>query len=374
MPRGLLGTIGATVRSRRLLVLAVAPLALAGVALSACSALSPDAASINGTVISRTTLNKELHDISRSPRYVQALESQGGQVGGTGPGTYTQSFVASTLNQQLRYALVHEELVRRHAVPGPQAVDAATQQASQEYSDDQGSFFGQFPASYQKTLATRLADVVALETALGTTQADQRYYDAHPGEFASEVCVRHILLARKDAAGNIDYPATKAQAAQVKAQLDGGADFAALASQYSQDNQPGGSASNGGKLAGSAPDGCLTANDLSQLVTPFAQAVSDLPVGQVSDPVQSQFGYHLIEVTSRQVPPYGPDLKSTADRGIFLDFLRSSLQSARMTVSAQFGSIDRGDPANGDVPTVVPPKGPALPSTPSTTLPASAAA
>jgi hypothetical protein len=353
------------VRPHRL-ALAAVPLALTGLLLSGCGALSPEAASVNQTVISRSTLDQELNDISHSPRYVQALSSQGGQISGDGPGTFTQAFVASTLNQQLRYTLVHNELVRRHALPGPQALNSAAQEAPQEFSDQQGSFFNQFPASYRKTLVQRQADIQALEALLGTDQADRSYYDAHQGEFATEVCVRHILLAQKDAAGNIDFQASRAQAAQIKSRLDAGGDFAALAKQYSQDNQPGGSASNGGVVAGSAPDGCLTAQDLSQLVTPFAAAASELPVGRVSDPVQSQFGYHLIEVTSRQVPPYGADLKSTADQGIFLAFLRTALQSASMKVNPQFGSVDRGDAANGDVPTVVPPKGPALPSSSTT--------
>jgi parvulin-like peptidyl-prolyl isomerase len=364
---GGVGTIGTTVRLHRL-VFVFAPLVLAGTALSGCSALSPSAASINQTVISRATLDQELNDITHSPRYVQVLQSQGGQLSGNGPGTFTQVFVASTLNQQLRYALVHDELVRRHQVPDAQAMAAAEQQVPQEFSDQQGSFFNEFPASYRTTLARRTADVQALETTLATDQADQQYYDAHPGEFATEVCVRHILLAKKDAAGKVDFPSSGAQAAQVKAQLDAGGDFASLARMYSQDNQPGGSASTGGNLTGSASDGCLTANDLNQLVSPFVQAVSELPVGQVSDPVQTQFGYHLIEVTSRQVPPYGADLQSTAARGVFLAFLRTALQKSTIKVNPQFGTVDRGDPANGDVPTVVPPTGPALPSSTSTTV------
>jgi parvulin-like peptidyl-prolyl isomerase len=372
LPVSRLGTIGGTVRALRL-VSAFAPLALVGVALSGCGAISPSAASVNQTVISRASLDRELNDIHQNPRYVQVLQSQGGQLSGNGPGTFTQAFVASTLNQQLRYALVHDELVRRHAVPDAQAVSAAEQQVPQEFSDQQGSFFNQFPASYRTTLAQRQADVMALEKALGTDQADQQYYDAHQGEFATEVCVRHILLAQKDAAGSVDFAASKTQAAKVKAELDAGGDFATLARSVSQDNQPGGSASDGGKLTGSAADGCLTANDLNQLVSPFVQAVSELPVNQVSAPVQTQFGYHLIEVTSRQVPPYGPDLQSTAAQGVFIDFLRGALQKATIKVNPQFGTVDRGNPANGDVPTVVPPSGPALPASPSTTAAAPSA-
>jgi parvulin-like peptidyl-prolyl isomerase len=360
-----------TVRPHRPVVAIAVFVLLAGV-LSACGAVSPNAATINDIAISRHDLNDELNAIAASPRYVKVLESGGGQVSGPGPGTFTQAFVANTLNQRLRYALVHDDLVRRNALPSAQDLSAVAQQLPQQFSDQAGSFFSELPASYQATLVQRQADVQALATLLGTDAVDQQYYNAHMAEFATEVCVRHILYAAKAPDGSIDFAASKAQADQGKAKLDAGADFAALATAESQDNAPGASASKGGALAGSATDGCLTGQDLSQLIAPFAQAVAELPVNQVSDPVQTQYGYHLIEVTGRQVAPYDASLKPSVSSQVFNEYLRNSLQSATITVDPQFGSVEKPNAENGNVPTIVPPKGPAFPTTTTVAAPAAA--
>ncbi len=354
------------------LVVAIAPLLVLAGILSSCASISPDAASVDQTSITRHDLNQELNDISASPRYVTMLESQGGQVAGTGPGTYTQGFVASTLNQRLRFAFVHDELVRRNALPSAELMAAATQAVPQQFTDQQGSFFEQFPASYRNTLIQRQADVQALEGVLGTDAADQQYYDSHTSDFATEVCVRHILLAVKGADGNVDFPASKAKADEDKAKLAAGADFATLAKADSQDNAAsGGSAAAGGQLKGTADDGCLSAQDVTQLVSPFAQAVSELPVNQVSDPVQTQFGYHLIEVMSRQVAPYDASLKPSVSSQVFLDWLRKALQAASIKVDPQYGTVEKGNADNGEVPSIVPPTGPAFPTS-TTTAPAAA--
>jgi parvulin-like peptidyl-prolyl isomerase len=356
------------VRPHRL-VAAIAPLVLLAGVLSGCGSVSPDAASINQASVSRHDLNQELSDISASPRYVAVLESQGGQVAGSGPGTYTQAFVASTLNQRLRFALVHQELVRRNALPTAADLSASAQSVSQQFTDQQGSFFDQFPASYRTTLAARQADVQDLEKLLGTDEADQQYYDAHTSDFATEVCVRHILLAVKASDGSVDFAASKTKADEDKAKLNAGADFATLAKADSQDNAAGGSAADGGVLKGSASDGCLSAQDVSQLVAPFAQALDVLPVNQVSDPVQTQFGYHLIEVTARQVATLD-QAKSSVSSQVFLDFLRKALAAATIKVDPQFGSVEKPNANNGQVPTIVPPAGPAFPTSTTIATPA----
>ena len=87
-----------------------------------------------------------------------------GQVSGPGPGTFTQAFVANTLNQRLRYALVHDDLVRRNALPSAAGPDARPRrQLPQQFSDQAGKLLlRQLPASYQATLVQRQADVQAL--------------------------------------------------------------------------------------------------------------------------------------------------------------------------------------------------------------------
>ena len=91
----------------------------------------------------------------------------------------------------------------------------------------------------------------------------------------AEVCARHILVA------------DGAQAAELSAAVRDGADFAALAAEFSTDR---GSAASGGEL------GCFP---MGVMVAEFEAAVFGAAVGVVTAPVQSAFGYHVILVDER---------------------------------------------------------------------------
>lgn len=98
---------------------------------------------------------------------------------------------------------------------------------------------------------------------------DARFKDAAP---ATEYSAAHILVA------------DEAKATELKAQLDGGADFAELAKVNSTDT---GSGANGGDLGWFG---------LGMMVKPFEEAVVAAEVGKVAGPVKTDFGYHLILV------------------------------------------------------------------------------
>jgi foldase protein PrsA len=221
-----------------------------------------------------------------------------------------------------------------------------------------------FPTRYQDTLVERQAEVDTLRDLLIKTdlspQAIHAYYDIHQDLFVTGICVRHILVS------------DQAKAARLKAQLDAGADFAVLAKANSTDQA---SAVNGGKLSGSSPDGCLTSQDVQGLVAPFSQAMLALPVNQVSSPVQTQFGFHLIEVTSRTVEPFDQAVVQAATQALeqpaqqaFSSLLNKLVLAASVKVDPQFGTFDK---KGSHGPAVVPPKGPPVSSpgtTPSTTV------
>ncbi len=107
----------------------------------------------------------------------------------------------------------------------------------------------------------------------------RQYYDAHPDEFKRPEQVRasHILVQSEDEAKRID--------ALAKAP---GADFAALAKQYSTDTV---SKDKGGDLGYFARD---------QMVKEFADTAFSLRSGDISNPVKSQFGWHIIKVVDHR--------------------------------------------------------------------------
>lgn len=91
---------------------------------------------------------------------------------------------------------------------------------------------------------------------------------------ATRATARHILVE------------TRASCEELKQQIEAGADFAALAREHSKCP----SGKQGGDLGEFGP---------GQMVPEFDRVVFSAEVGTVQGPVKTQFGYHLLEVTSR---------------------------------------------------------------------------
>jgi len=111
----------------------------------------------------------------------------------------------------------------------------------------------------------------------------QELYDEYKESFVSGETrtTRHILL---NTGGDNDDDVQKAKIEDLASQLAAGADFSELAKAHSQDP---GSAQNGGLLGEVARD---------EMVEEFNDAMFALAEGEVSAPVETQFGYHLIQV------------------------------------------------------------------------------
>ena len=113
----------------------------------------------------------------------------------------------------------------------------------------------------------------------------QQYYDQNIDRYkvAESRVVRHILVKTKD------------EADQIRSEIENGADFATLAKEKSQDP---GSKDQGGKLTVSK----------GQTVAPFDKAAFSLDTNQLSEPVKTQYGYHLIQpltaVKAGRVTPF----------------------------------------------------------------------
>ena len=123
------------------------------------------------------------------------------------------------------------------------------------------------------------------------TEADMvAYYEKNKAQY-EKLKARHILLRFKgspvpvkEGQKDLTKEETLAKALEIKKALDAGGDFAEIAKKESDDA---GSGANGGDLG---------AFGRGMMVPPFEQAAFALPIGKVSDPVESQFGYHIIQV------------------------------------------------------------------------------
>jgi len=95
---------------------------------------------------------------------------------------------------------------------------------------------------------------------------------------------RHILIKTSELTSESE---ARSRLAEIKRRIEGGADFAAQAKLYSED----GSAAQGGDLGWVSP---------GVFVPEFERAMNALKVGQISDLVQTEFGWHLIQVIERR--------------------------------------------------------------------------
>ncbi|MGZ8715910.1 MAG: peptidylprolyl isomerase [Gaiellaceae bacterium] len=123
------------------------------------------------------------------------------------------------------------------------------------------------------------------------TDADiKTYYDAHKSTYAQAASrdVRHILVNNKKLADSIE------------AQLKSGADFAKLAKKYSKDP---GSAAQGGKLTISK----------GQTVAPFDKVAFSLKKNELSPPVHTTYGWHVIQALSDVKPATRQPLKDVTE-------------------------------------------------------------
>ena len=104
-------------------------------------------------------------------------------------------------------------------------------------------------------------------------------------QMVSQTRVRHILIRPSEI---LTPEEAREKLAELKARIEAGEDFAELAREHSEDI---GSAAEGGDLGWTMP---------GQMVPEFEAAMQETDVGELSEPVRSQFGWHLLEVLERR--------------------------------------------------------------------------
>ena len=158
------------------------------------------------------------------------------------------------------------------------------------------------------------------------------YYDGHKGDY-QEVRASHILLKS-------DQTAVKKQADKLYSQLQDApaakvdALFASLAKEFSQD----GSAAQGGDLGWADPAG---------YVEPFGEAIKTLPVGKVSRPVETEFGFHIIKVEGRRALPYdavkeqiAAEVGGESPEQVWQGWIIDAYKDADIDVNPRYGELD----------------------------------
>ncbi|MDX8045711.1 peptidylprolyl isomerase [Gracilibacillus sp. S3-1-1] len=214
------------------------------IALSACSSGDPE-----------TVVETDSGNITKEDFYDQLKEAGGEQV--------LQQMVLETILED-KYDVsddeVNQELDTLKEQQGDQWEVALAQSG---YADED-----EFKDAIRLSLLQEKALTEDIEV---SDEEIQERYD----ELSTHLVASHILVDDEDTAN------------EVLDKLDDGEDFAELAEEYSQDP---GSAENGGELGEFG---------VGQMVPEFENAAYNLDIDEISEPVQSQLGFHIIKVTDR---------------------------------------------------------------------------
>lgn len=171
-----------------------------------------------------------------------------------------------TLEDETLFNGILDQLVQQEAL-----AQSVTTQTARDAANIANSTRGYLSGEVLGKVAGAAVTDAALQKAW-----DERYANAAP---LKEYSAAHILVE------------TETEAKELKAELDAGANFADLAKEASNDP---GSGAEGGELGWFTTD---------RMVKPFGDAVAAATPGKVTDPVQSDFGWHLILVHESQEKP-----------------------------------------------------------------------
>jgi foldase protein PrsA len=265
---------------KRSLMLAAAALAVLTVVAAGCGdtdEVPQDAvAVVDGTPISKSTLDELL---ARTKKTYATQKRQFPKAG-------TQEY-QSLQTQAVAFLVQRQEYAREADKLGVKITDA---QIQKKVDDVKKQYFGGDQKKFEAGLKAQAYTIEALrEDARAQLVSEgiykditgnvkisdaeaQQYYDQNIDRYkvAESRVVRHILVKTKD------------EADQIRSEIENGADFATLAKEKSQDP---GSKDQGGKLTVSK----------GQTVAPFDKAAFSLDTNQLSEPVKTQYGYHLIQ-------------------------------------------------------------------------------
>jgi foldase protein PrsA len=308
---------------RPLLGLSFVTIALS-VVLAACGTATPPAATVGAD---RITDDQLAQDISAF-RFLSAINQApcGQAIEGETAQSACARFTLTTL--------IQEDLVKGYARDHHITVDTSEVTSSlTDLRSALGDTLDQQLAAQDLT-ERDLTDIVGrillfneVEAAVAASRVDdvqlRQLYEERRLEF-TQIHAKHILVK------------TRAQALRIEREVTP-EDFGRLAEENSIDP---GSASNGGDL------GILAASGLDAT---FVRAALELQPGEISEPVHTGFGWHIIQLVSVDVQPFdqvrdqlaGP-LRSRA----FTDWLQEQLGSRRITVNPKYG---RFDPSTGQV-------------------------
>jgi peptidyl-prolyl cis-trans isomerase C len=243
-------------------------------------------ARVNGQPVTKTDFD----------RLIKNMEMSAGQ---PVPAERRDEIYRKALDQLITYTALSQEAKARSITVPEAEVDANLAEMKKQFPNEEEFkkalvARGMTPDKLRADAKVDMAINKLMETAVANlpeaTDAQVReFYDKNPDKFKQDEAVRasHILIPVDQKADAAVKKTARDKAEALAKQAKGGADFAKLARENSSD----GSAANGGDL-----------NFMSrgQTVANFDKALFSMEPGQISDVVETEFGYHIIKVTEKK--------------------------------------------------------------------------
>jgi peptidyl-prolyl cis-trans isomerase C len=263
------------------------------------------------------------------------------RLGAMGPGIPASAL--DTFKEQLVQRLIDDALVKQAVADDVSSVTA--KDVEEEFArfmenfqnpEDVKVFYertGMDEATLKKEMKTSIAVKRLLQEKYDGKVSDDAikdYYEKNKARFEKndEVKASHILLKLAKDAKPEQEEEVKKKAEQLAKEAKGGADFAKLASEHSE----GPTKSKGGDLG---------FFDRKRMVPAFADAAFKLKPGEVSDPVKTQFGYHVIKVMEKRDARTVPldeareEIEKTLERTQLRDGMRKLMTDLKSNASIE---------------------------------------
>jgi parvulin-like peptidyl-prolyl isomerase len=258
----------------------------------------PVIASGTGISVKRSDLDKVVTDVKAAA----AAQNE------TIPEDRLILYEARALQQMIDVQLLLQQASAADKADGAKKADEAMalllkKAGSKETLDMQLTAAGTTEAQLRNKVVQQATAMAALQRELGVTVSDaeiQKFYDTHPQEFEQPemVHVRHILLMTIDPATGTPLSddvvqEKRKQADGILARARAGEDFAKLAEEYSDDTT---TKFKGGDLP---PFPRASADPNHAMLPEFEEAAFSLTNNQISDIVQTRYGFHIIQLLDK---------------------------------------------------------------------------
>lgn len=266
---------------------APAPTAPPAPAFKPVAAVLPDTcARVNGDPITKAEFEGAIHEVEQ-------------QEGRPVPADQRDRVLRGILDNMVAFKLLTQEAKQRHVVVPDAEIETQIAGMKKQFPSEQAF---QQALKAQHMTVEKLRDTARSNLVVRKLLQDEvmskieikpsdisAFYEKNPDKFQQPESVHaaHILIIVPPQADATAKAALKARAEEALKAARSGKDFAALARQYSQD----GSAQHGGDL-GFFPKG--------QMVPAFEKVAFSLKPGEISDLVETQFGYHIIKVIEKK--------------------------------------------------------------------------